>query len=177
MKREEKVNWVAAMHARFERASVALVATNKGLSVEQANRLRRTVRSAGGEYKVAKHTLTRRAVGETRYRDLSRLLRGPQGVVFGYKDPVALTKAVVDFANEIDRLALDGGVVEGQLIAADQVKALAMMPGVDVLRGRVVRQALSPATRMAAIAATPARRIAGAIAALVEKIENAGPTA
>ncbi len=76
MRRDEKATLITAMQERFERASVALVATNRGLSVEQANRLRRAVRAAGGEYKVAKHTLARRAVDQTRYRDLSRLLQG-----------------------------------------------------------------------------------------------------
>jgi large subunit ribosomal protein L10 len=174
MNRTEKEAVVSALQERFAQANVALVATNKGLTVEQANALRRTLKAAGGEYKVAKHTLTKRAVGETRYASLVALLEGPRSLVFGFEDPVALTKAVVAFADQNKQLEIDGGAVEGQLIRADQVKALASMPSLDVLRAGVVRQAMSPGTRLVSMAIGPAKRIAGAIAALVEKLEKEG---
>lgn len=175
MTREDKAGTVATVRERFEKATVALVATNKGLTVAQANRLRATVRRAGGEYKVVKHTLTRRAVDGTRYRDLTRVLRGPQGLVFGFDDPVAVAKALVDFAGESDRLQIDGGAVEGQLIAADGVKALASMPDLGTLRARVAGLICSPGSRIASMTLAPAQRIAGAITALVKKLEDAAP--
>ena len=175
MTREEKAGTVATIKDRFEKASVALVATNKGLTVAQANRLRATVRRAGGEYKVLKHTLTRRAVDGTRYGDLTRMLRGPQGLVFGFDDPVAVAKALVDFAGDVDRLQIDGGAVEGQIIAADGVKALATLPGLGTLRGRVAGMVRAPGSRIASMALAPAQRIAGAIAALAKKLEEAAP--
>jgi large subunit ribosomal protein L10 len=89
--REDKAGTVATIKERFEKASVALVATNKGLTVAQANRLRATMRRAGGEYKVVKHTLTRRAVDGTRYGDLARVLRTAT-LVFRFDDPVAVAK-------------------------------------------------------------------------------------
>ena len=178
MTREDKAGTVAAVKERFEKASVALVATNKGLTVEQANRLRATVRRAGGEYKVVKHTLTRRAVDGTRYRDLTRVLRGPQGLVFGFDDPVAVAKALVDFAGDSgDRIQIDGGAVEGQLIAADGVKALATMPDLGTLRARVAGIVRAPGNRVAAMTLAPATRIAGAIAALAKKLEDSAPAA
>lgn len=175
MTREDKAATVATIKERFEKASVALVATNKGLTVDQANRLRATVRRAGGEYKVVKHTLTRRAVDGTRYRDLTRVLRGPQGLVFGFEDPVAVAKALVDFAGGTDRLQIDGGAVEGQLIAADGVKALATLPGLGALRARVAGIVRAPGSRIASMMLAPAQRIAGAVAALVKKLEEAAP--
>ena len=69
---------------------------------------------------------------ETRYANCGSLLRGPRGLVFGYDDPVAVAKALVDFAETHAKLQIDGGAVEGQLIKPEQVKALAAMPG---LRG------------------------------------------
>lgn len=175
MTREDKAGTVATIKDRFEKASVALVATNKGLTVAQANRLRATVRRAGGEYKVVKHTLTRRAVDGTRYRDLSQVLRGPQGLVFGFDDPVAVAKALVDFAGEVDRLEINGGAVEGQLIASDGVKALAKLPGLSALRARVAGMVRAPGSRIASMAMAPAQRIAGAVAALAKKLEEAAP--
>jgi large subunit ribosomal protein L10 len=172
--REDKVASVAELRQRFNQASVALVAANLGLSAAEARALRRTLRAAGGELKVAKHTLGKIAMRETRYADCGSLLQGPRGVVFGYADPVAVAKALVDFAQQHAKLRIDGGAVEGQLIAAEQVKALASMPGLDVLRARVARQTLAPSARLAASLRGPARRVAGAIAALVKKLEGAG---
>lgn len=172
MNREEKAAIVAALHERFAKASLTILALNKGLTVQDATRLRRTVRAAGGEYKVAKHTLARRALAQTRYEKLGPLLSGPHGLVFGYDDPVAVAKALTEFVDEVNRLAIGGGAVEGQVIAAADVKALAALPGIASLRARVVRQALAPGTRAAAIVTGPARRIAAAVAAVVKKLEE-----
>jgi large subunit ribosomal protein L10 len=172
--REEKVVSVAELRARFSKASVALVAANLGLTAAEARALRRSVRGAGGELKVAKHTLTKIAMQETRYANCGSLLRGPRGLVFGYDNPVAVAKALVDFAETHAKLQIDGGAVEGQIIKPEQVKVLAAMPGLPALQARVARQALAPGRRLAAAAQSPARRIAGAIASLVTKLEATG---
>jgi len=170
--RTEKEAVVSALQERFASANVALVTTNRGLTVEQATALRRALKAAGGEYKVAKHTLTKRALDTTRYASLVALLEGPRSLVFGFDDPIAVAKAVVAFADQNKELEIDGGAVEGQLIRSDQVKALASMPSLNVLRATVVRQAMGPGSRLVSMAAGPARRLAGAIAALVEKLEK-----
>ena len=177
MNREEKAASVAELRERFSRATVALVAANLGLTAAESRALRRTLRGAGGELKVAKHTLTKIAMQETPYAQCGTLLRGPRGLVFGYTDPVAVAKALVDFADQHAKLQIDGGAVEGQIIKPEQVKALAAMPGLPALQARVVRQALTPARRVAATVQTPARRIAGAIASLVKRLEEAGGAA
>lgn len=174
MNRDEKVASVAELHERFSKASVALVASNLGLTAGEARALRRTVRAAGGEFKVAKHTLGKIAMRETRYAECGSLLVGPRGLVFGYTDPVAVAKALVDFAETHAKLQIDGGAVEGQLIKADGVKALARMPGLPDLQARVARQALSPGSRLASSVRAPAQRIAGAVKALITKLEEAG---
>jgi large subunit ribosomal protein L10 len=172
--REEKATSVAELRERFSKASVALVAANLGLTAAESRALRRSLRSAGGELKVAKHTLSKIAMKETRYADCGSMLQGPRGLVFGYADPVAVAKALVDFADSHNKLQIDGGAVEGQLIKPDQVKALASMPGLPSLQARVARQALSPGRRVAGVVQSPARRIAGAIASLITKLEAAG---
>lgn len=174
MNRGEKTAAVAELRERFNRASVAIVAANLGLTAAESRALRRTLRGAGGELKVAKHTLSKIAMQETRFADCGSLLRGPRGLVFGYDNPVAVAKALVDFAETHDKLQIDGGAVEGQVIKPEQVKALAAMPGLSALQARVARQALSPGRRLASVVQSPARRIAGAIASLITKLEAAG---
>lgn len=174
MNRDEKAAAVEGLRDRFGRASVALLATNLGLSAAESRTLRRTLRGAGGELKVAKHTLSRIAMRETRYAKCGELLRGPAGLVFGYRDPVAVTKALVTFAEQHQRLRIEWAAVEGEIIRAERIKALAEMPGLASLQARVARQALSPARRVAASAMAPARRIAGAITSLIERLEAGG---
>ena len=69
--------------------------SNKGLTVAQSTLLRKTLREAGGEYKVAKHTLTKRALEGTPYAALSEFLSGARNLVFGYADPIGLTKVLL----------------------------------------------------------------------------------
>jgi large subunit ribosomal protein L10 len=172
--RDEKTASVAELHERFSKASVALVAANLGLTAAESRALRRTLRAVGGELKVAKHTLGKIAMRDTRYADCGSLLRGPRGLVFGYTDPVAVAKALVDFAEQHAKLQIDGGAVEGQVIAADGVKALAKMPALPALQSRIASMAMAPASRLASSVQAPAQRIAGALKALVTKLEDAG---
>ena len=173
MNRTEKAQTVADLHERFKQATVALLASSSGLSVGKMQQLRRAIKQAGGEYKVAKNTFARRAVKDTAYGRLEDLLRGSTGLVFGYSDPVAVAKVLVRFAEESnDALSIKGGALEGQPMQAEQVKALASMPPIEVLRARVVSVAKAPGARVVAALQHPGSRIAGAIAALVKKKEE-----
>jgi len=175
--REQKAGVVNELQERFGRANVALVATNRGLSVADATKLRRKLRAANGEYKVAKLTLIRRVLPGTGMEGLSQFLDGPRGLVFGYADPIELAKTLVEFADQNKKLELEGGALEGQIIGAEQVKALASMPGIEELRAQTVALVQAPAQRLAATITGPAARIAGAIAALVKKLEESGADA
>lgn len=125
--------------------------------------------------KVAKHTLAKRALSAaTGYEGIVEFLRGSKSLVFGYDDPVAVTRALVDFAAQSDKIEIEGGAVEGQVVRAEQVKALATMPGRRSLQARVMRQAISPGARLASTVRSPGARIAGAIAALVKRLEEGG---
>ena len=148
------------------------MATNLGLSVEESTELRRNIRAAGGQMRVAKHSLAKLALAETRYGDLSNLLVGPRGLVFGFDDPVAVAKALVDFAEDHAKIEVEGGALEGQVIEPSGVENLAKMPDLGSLQARVARLVLSPASRLASQATGPAKRIAGAIAARIKQLEE-----
>src|SRR5207245_2054752 len=140
--------------------------------------LRRALKQAGGEYRVTKNTFARRAVQDTAFDRLQELLEGPTGLVFGYSDPVAVAKILVKFAEESnDALAIKGGALEGQPMAAAQVKALAIMPSVGELRARLVALARSPGARVVAAMRHPGTRIAGAVEALVKQKQEAAGAA
>ena len=148
MNREGKVASVAELQGRFQRASVTLVATATGLTVAKTQELRRALRQAGGEFKIAKNTLARRALKDTAYAVLDELLIGPTGLVFGYEDPVAVAKVLVRFAEENAKLSISGGVLEGRLLAGAAVTDLAKLPSREVLLGTLLAVVQAPATRL-----------------------------
>lgn len=172
MNRTDKEAVVAELHEHFGRASVALIATNRGLTVGESTELRRVIRNAGGHMRVAKHTLTRRALADTRFGDMARFLQGPRGLVFGFDNPVAVAKVLVDFAEAHPKLEIDGGALEGQVIETRGVQDLAKMPDLATLQARVVRMVTAPGSRIASQVAAPASRIAGALAARVKQLED-----
>ena len=138
---------------------MAIVTEYRGLTVAQMTRLRREIRQASGEYQVIKNTLVRRALKDTAYGDLERLLQGPNGWVFAYDDPVMLTKALVKFANDNDKLAIKGGVFEGQFMDSAKVKVLAQMPSKPELQAKLLAMINAPATQLVRLIQEPGARV------------------
>jgi large subunit ribosomal protein L10 len=155
----EKAETVVAVQQRLKSAKMAIVTQYRGLSVAQMTRLRREIRQASGEYQVIKNTLVRRALQDTAFRDLEKLLEGPNGWVFAYEDPVVLSKALVKFANDNDKLAIKGGVFEGQFMDPAAVKALSQMPSKPELQAKVLALINAPATQLVRLIQEPGSRV------------------
>ncbi len=155
----EKAETVAAVHARLKAAKMAIVTEYRGLTVAQMTRLRREIRQASGEYQIIKNTLVRRALKDTAYGDLERLLQGPNGWVLAYDDPVMLTKALVKFADDNDKLSIKGGIFEGQFMEPAKVKVLAQMPSKPELQARLLATINAPATRLVRLIQEPGARV------------------
>ncbi len=154
-----KAETVAAVHERLKAAKMAIVTEFRGLSVAQMTRLRREIRQASGEYQVIKNTLVRNALKDTAYGDLERLLQGPNGWVFAYDDPVRLTKALTKFADDNDKLAIKGGVFEGQFMDPAKVKVLAQMPSKPELQAKLLALINAPATQMVRLIQEPGAKV------------------
>lgn len=172
MNREEKTENVAALHDRFKQATVTLLATSQGLSVAKVQQLRRALKQAGGEYKVAKNTFARRAMKDTAYAKLDALLEGPTGLVFGYSDPVAVAKVLVKFAEENDKLSIKAGVLGEQMLEAAAVTELAKMPSREVLLGTLLGLLQAPATQLLRTIQEPGARLARLLDRVRARIED-----
>jgi large subunit ribosomal protein L10 len=157
--RGEKAETVAFVHEKFKTAKMAIVTEYRGLSVAQMTRLRRAIREASGEYQVIKNTLVRRALKDTVYGSLDRLLDGPNGWIFAYDDPVMLSKALVKFADDNDKLAIKGGVFEGQFMEPAKVKVLAQMPSKPELQAKLLALIQAPATQLVRLVQEPGARV------------------
>jgi large subunit ribosomal protein L10 len=162
----EKAETVAAVHERLKAAKMAIVTEYRGLSVAQMTRLRREIRQASGEYQVMKNTLVRRALKDTAYGELERLLEGPNGWVFAYDDPVMLSKTLLKFVEENEKLAIKGGVFEGAYLEPVKVKLLAQMPSKPELQAKLLATIQAPATQLVRLMQEPGAQVARLLEAI-----------
>jgi large subunit ribosomal protein L10 len=168
MDRAQKAELVAELNATFSEVSVVVVTRNLGLTVAQSTDLRNKMREAGAQYRVAKNKLSKIAAQGTPYSTLSEMLVGPTALATS-KDPVAAAKIVVEFAKTNDKLEIVGGAMGDIVLNVDGVKALATLPSLDELRGKLVGLLVAPATKLAIIAQAPAAQIARVLSAHAEK--------
>lgn len=173
MKRAEKVDSIQEIQDDLGRATVAVLAEYRGLTVTQMNRFRRAVRDADGRCRVAKNTLAKRAVTSSRYERLTPLLRGPTALIIGFKDPVAIAKLAVKFAEELPKLEIKGAVLDGQVLPPAEVKALATLPSREVVMAQLLGLLQAPAAQLLRTLNEPAARVARLVDALGKRRESA----
>src|SRR5437870_2009484 len=174
MKRAEKVEAVHELEGDLRRATVAVLADYRGLTAGQMNRLRKAVREADGRCRVAKNTFVRRAVDESRRPSLEPLLRGPLAMIIGFRDPVAIAKLAVKFAEELPKLEIKAAVFGDRVLPAAEVKALATLPSREVLLAQLLGLVQAPATQLLRTLNEPAARLVRLVDALAKR---AGPEA
>ncbi|WP_066720843.1 50S ribosomal protein L10 [Sphingomonas pituitosa] len=168
MDRSQKADAVAELNRTFNEVGVVVVTRNLGMTVKQSTDLRNKMRAAGATYKVSKNKLAKIATQGTDYAVLSDLLTGPTALSTSV-DPVAAAKVVADFAKTNDKLEIVGGAMGNVLLDAAGVQALASLPSLDELRGKLVGLIAAPATKLATITQAPAAQIARVLAAYSEK--------
>ena len=159
MDRSQKADAVAQLSEVFNQAGVVVVTRNLGLTVAQSTELRSKMREAGASYKVAKNRLAKLALKDTDYAGLEEYLSGPTALGYS-EDPVAAAKAVVDFAKTTDKLEIVGGSMGATVFDEAGVKALASMPSLDELRGKIVGLVNAPATKVVQLVNAPASKLA-----------------
>ena len=168
MLRAEKFEIVDSLRGVFAEAGVVVVTHFQGLSVAEVTDLRRGMRDAGAKFRVTKNRLAKIALAETSFDPIKDLFIGPTAIAYS-EDPVAAPKAVVDFAKKNDKLVVIGGGLEGNLLTADEVKALASLPSLDELRAKIIGMINTPAQRIASVLQAPAGQIARVLSAHAEQ--------
>jgi len=168
VERAEKREEVASLAKVFEAASFVLVSRNGGLTVADVNELRRRMRAAGASYRVAKNRLASLALKGTRFQGISPMLKGPTALAWS-ADPVAVAKVAVEFAKDNDKLVIVGGALGERTLDAEGVKALASLPSLDELRGKIAGTLKAPAGKLASLLQAPAGKLARVFAAYGNK--------
>ncbi len=136
MKKEEKATAVAELHEKFSRAKLAVMTECSGLPVNDITELRKQLRGAKAEFKVVKNTLAARAVDGTTLVEAKSYFKGPMALMIGYDDPVLPTKILRDFIKgekREEKIKIAVGVLDGKLVQAAQIAAVASLPSRPVL--------------------------------------------
>ena len=174
MKRTEKETFVATFRERHGRAPVMYLTDFTGLDVKSMAKLRQSLRDSGAEYVVGKNRLVKLALKEADLPDFGDALTGPTGVVFGYDDVVAPAKVLTDFAKEHqDRPAFKLGVLEGKLLAPEQITQLAKLPAREVLLAQLAGALQAPMAALAGVLEAKLQETVGLLEALREKRASA----
>jgi len=175
MRKEEKSALVEELTSSFGRASIAIVSEYKGVKAGESDDMRRRIRAASGEFRVAKNTLVRLAIKDTRYEALESSLGGPVGLILSYADPVELAKTVTSFKELGERFKVRGAVLDGKPITAAEVDALASLPPREVIFAQLLGLLQAPATRLARLLNEPGSTLARLLGAIEKKLADAAP--
>lgn len=137
---------VEEMKEKIQSAQGAVFVGFTGLTVADVTKLRRKFREGGVDYKVIKNTLTRIAADELGYNALDEVLEGPTAIAYSTEDAVAPAKILKEFIKETktEALSVKAGIVDGQVIDAAAVDALASLPSREELLAKLVGSMQAP---------------------------------
>lgn len=168
MDKTQKAKSVEDLKGIFTDSGSLVVAHYAGLTVSDLMKLRKRMRDEGASFKVAKNRLAKRALQGLAVEGISAYLKGPTGIAYS-KDPVAAAKVLVSFAKDNKKMVVLGGSVGTTVLYAEGVNALALLPSLDELRGKIVGLIQAPATKIAGVLAAPAGQVARVIGAYSKK--------
>jgi len=177
MNKQEKTAVVERLAANLDKANIALVSEQKGITAGESDNMRRRLRASGGELQVAKNTLLRLAIKDGRYQGLDANLGGPVGLIVGYADPVELAKTVSSFRDLGERFKVRSGVLDGKPLTAEEITALASMPPREVIFAQLLGLLQAPATRLARLLNEPGSALARVVDAIGRKVAESAPPA
>ena len=171
--RPEKVAMIAELKETMKNAKGAVLTDYRGIKVAQDTKLRRKMREAGVKYSVIKNNMASIAAKEAGIEGLDGYLKGPLAMVSSDKDPVAAAKLISEFIKENRIMEIKGGLVEGKVIDADGVKALANLPSREVLLARLLGSMQSPITGFVTVLQGNIRNLVYALDAVRQQKESA----
>jgi large subunit ribosomal protein L10 len=168
VEKAKKAEVVEELQGVFAKAGSVVVAHYTGMTVAQMSDLRTRMRANGATFQVAKNRLVMRALKGTPVEGISHLFKGPTGIAVS-DDPIAASKTAIAYAKDNDKLVILGGSMGTTMLDANGVKALAELPSLDELRGKIVGLLLAPATKLAGVIQAPAGQLARVVGAYANK--------
>jgi large subunit ribosomal protein L10 len=177
MLRSDKETIVAELTERLRQTHTLIVADYRGLTMKEIDALRTRLLEHGARFSVVKNTLTKRAAEAAGAELVLALLEGPIAIAFleSDGDPVGVAKALADTARETRVLAIRGGILDGQPISEDDVRNLAALPPLELLRGQVLGAVAGPLMTMVGLFTAPLRDLLALIDARIAQLGESAP--
>jgi len=173
---KQRKDELVAQYIEWLQNSKALVITEyAGVTMKQIDDLRLKAREAGGEVHIVKNTLGRVAFEKAGLQIPEGFLEGSTAVAFAFKDAPAMAKTITDFAKTSEFVKVKGGYLDQRPIRAEEVKALADLPPLPVMRSQILGVIMAPASKLVRTLAEPARQVASVLKAYADK--DAAPSA
>lgn len=177
LNRQQKEDQVAELRDKFSRATSVFVANYRGLNVSQMEQLRGGLRqseTSQSEFCVAKNTLLRIASDGGPAESLKDHFTGTTSIAMSFGDPVALAKALVDYAKQNEAFEIRSALLDGKVLEPEEISTLATLPSLDALRGKLIGLLQAPASQLARLLTEPAGQMARLVAAREKSLAGAG---
>jgi large subunit ribosomal protein L10 len=170
----KKVQEVEEISELLKDSQFTILTNYRGLTVAAMQEFRKNLREHGGSFRVVKNTLTGRAADSVGMSDIREFLEGPTAIVTSGDDPVGPAKATRELARTSRILEIKAGVLEGNLIPAEEVERLATLPSRDELLAKVVGGLNAPLAGMVGVLSGPIRSLAYVLQARASQLEESG---
>src|SRR3954453_15020931 len=170
MNRDQKAAAIAEIAQNIEESEAVFAVDYRGISVPQAAELRTKLREADTRFSIVKNTLTERAADQANAEALKALLEGPTALAFVRGDAAAAAKAIADYARATELLPFKGGLMNGEALDPDQIKAIARLPSREVLYGQLVGVIAHPISGLARML----NQLIGGLAIALGQIQEKG---
>lgn len=175
MNRTEKREAVEALSQDLAQSTNAILFAFAGLKVPEVTELRRQVRGTQSKYLVVKNTLALRATKGTAMEAMAEHFVGATGVAYNRSNPVALAKVLTAFAKTNPNLVFKAALIEGQAVAASEIKAIAELPSREELVAKLLFVMQSPLRRLVTVLNGPVRNLAGVVSQIADQKAKSGP--
>ncbi|MBI3592311.1 MAG: 50S ribosomal protein L10 [Nitrospirae bacterium] len=167
--KEKKSQQITELTERFSRSKAVVFTEYKGLTVAEIAELRKLLKEVGAEYKVAKNTLVNIAAKGTPIESAKDFFIGPTGIAFGFDDPIAAAKKLLEYAAKNDKLKVKSGVVDGRFCSVDEIKAMSKLPPRNVLLSMMAGTFQAPLSKLAGALNATVTQFAYALESLKNK--------
>lgn len=147
---KQKEEAVKNLAEDLKTSNLILLVDYRGITVEDATKLRKEVRETNAEYRVIKNNIIKRALNANGESGLDELLEGPTALITSKEDYLAPAKAIYNFTKKNDFYKIKGGIIEGKVMTAEEIITLAKLPSRQELLAKLAGALLGNITKLAA---------------------------
>jgi len=166
----QKKETVKQVREKFEASQAFFITHNLGLRADEMTALRRDVRKNGGELKIIKNTLVKRAIEKFEYhKDIDNDLEGPVAIAFSYGDPVGIAKSILKYVDDRNKFEVKSGIMGLSKLTCQQIDALAKLPSREELIARLVRTVAAPLQNFMNVLSAVPRDCVNVLSAIKDK--------